>query len=40
MGPCRILHYVLKVGNRTETDRFIQQTLKMKILRHEEVGSV
>lgn len=34
--PCRSLHYVLKIGNRSESVDFYVKTLLMKVLRHEE----
>ncbi|ELU09205.1 hypothetical protein CAPTEDRAFT_224395 [Capitella teleta] len=36
MSSPRILHYVFKIGNRSETARFYRDVLGMKILRHEE----
>ncbi|XP_021346301.1 glyoxalase domain-containing protein 4-like isoform X1 [Mizuhopecten yessoensis] len=36
MSTRRALHFVFKVGNRTETARFYRDVLGMKFLRHEE----
>nr|CAH0110933.1 unnamed protein product [Daphnia galeata] len=36
MSGRRALHFVFKVGNRTETIKFYKDVLGMKILRHEE----
>ncbi|WAR01276.1 GLOD4-like protein [Mya arenaria] len=36
MATRRALHFVFKVGNRTETANFFRQILGMKFLRHEE----
>nr|CAG4641023.1 EOG090X09EK [Eulimnadia texana] len=36
MASRRALHFVFKVGNRTETIKFYKEVLGMKILRHEE----
>ncbi|GIM00796.1 hypothetical protein Vretimale_5721 [Volvox reticuliferus] len=35
-SPCRNLHWVFKVGNRTATIRFYEDVLLMEPLRHEE----
>ncbi|GFR48567.1 hypothetical protein Agub_g10469 [Astrephomene gubernaculifera] len=35
-SPCRNLHWVFKVGDRTATTRFLQEVLLMEPLRHEE----
>lgn len=36
MTSRRALHFVFKIGNRTETARFLRNALGMKFLRHEE----
>nr|CAB3249385.1 glyoxalase domain-containing protein 4-like [Phallusia mammillata] len=36
MSGRRTLHYVFKVGNRTDTLKFYREILGMKVLRHEE----
>ncbi|KAG8201819.1 hypothetical protein JTE90_027299 [Oedothorax gibbosus] len=36
MSTRRILHYVLKIGNRKETIEFYTKVMGMKVLRHEE----
>ncbi|KAK7483728.1 hypothetical protein BaRGS_00025049 [Batillaria attramentaria] len=36
MATGRALHFVFKVGNRTETAKFYREVLGMKFLRHEE----
>ncbi|XP_060593268.1 glyoxalase domain-containing protein 4-like [Ruditapes philippinarum] len=36
MSTRRALHFVFKVGNRTETAKFFREILGMKFLRHEE----
>jgi len=36
MSQTRALHFVFKVGNRTETAKFYRDVLGMKVLRHEE----
>ncbi|KAK7087145.1 glyoxalase domain-containing protein 4-like [Littorina saxatilis] len=36
MATARALHFVFKVGNRTETAKFYRDVLGMKFLRHEE----
>ncbi|XP_061162559.1 glyoxalase domain-containing protein 4-like [Saccostrea echinata] len=36
MSSRRVLHFVFKIGNRTETAKFYRDVLGMQILRHEE----
>ena len=35
-GPHRLLHWVIRVGNRTHTMGLLLDVLGMKVLRHEE----